>query len=317
MKRRENRGLDFIGDIHGYGSVLKELLNRLGYKNNNDLYEHPSEGRRVVFLGDYIDRGPEVGLTLEIVRSMVESGNALAIMGNHEYNAVCFHTPDGNGDYLRSRTADEGKNVKQHQSTLDQFADDPEQWNEWVKWFRTLPFYIDAGDWRAVHAAWDYNSIGKLDGVSLEDDGFLHRSADHSTWEFAAVETVLKGVEIELPNGIMFEDHNGHMRREIRVGWWKESGGKNYREIIFPASDRIPEAAVSINSDRMWESYKNDNLPVFFGHYWIPPGTVPGPVANNAACLDYSVASPGGKLTAYRWDGESKLSAENFIQVQV
>ena len=39
MKRRENRGLDFIGDIHGYGSVLKELLNRLGYINNNDLYD--------------------------------------------------------------------------------------------------------------------------------------------------------------------------------------------------------------------------------------------------------------------------------------
>ena len=51
----------------------------------------------MVFLGDYVDRGPEVALTLETVRSMIDADNALAIMGNHEFNAVCFHTPDGKG----------------------------------------------------------------------------------------------------------------------------------------------------------------------------------------------------------------------------
>lgn len=308
--------LDFIGDIHGYGSVLENLLSELGYKNVGETHEHP-EGRRVVFLGDYIDRGPEVEKTLQTVRAMVESGNAYAIMGNHEYNAVCFYTPDGKGDYLRSHTEDSGKNVRQHQSTLDQFADDPEQWSEWVEWFRTLPFYIDAGAWRAVHAAWDFGSIGRLEGESLNDDTFLHRSADSSLWEFSAVENVLKGLEVELPDDITFKDHNGNTRQNMRVRWWEDPVGKNYRGIIFPPSVQVPDTAVSIDTGGVWQSYDNNEPPVFFGHYWIPPETKAEPVADNAACLDYSVASPSGKLTAYRWDGEQDLLPDNFVQVPV
>ena len=149
----------------------------------------------MVFLGDYVDRGPEVALTLETVRSMIDADNALAIMGNHEFNAVCFHTPDGKGDYLRSHHEGNGKNVRQHQSTLDQFSDN--EWNEWIDWFRSLPFYIDSGDWRAVHASWDFDSIEKLRGQSLQDEDFLYQSSIPTSWQFSAVENVLKGLEVK------------------------------------------------------------------------------------------------------------------------
>ena len=55
--------------------------------------------------------------------------------------------------------------------------------------------------------------------------------------------------------------------------------------------------------------YPRDAVPVFVGHYWLT-GT-PTPLAANVACTDYSVAK-GGKLVAYRWDGESELSADKF-----
>ncbi len=72
----------FIGDVHGQADRLEALLRQLGYARAGSGWRHPAG--RVVFLGDFIDRGPQQRRVIEIVRSMVESGNALAVMGNHE-----------------------------------------------------------------------------------------------------------------------------------------------------------------------------------------------------------------------------------------
>ena len=91
--------IDLIGDIHGHAGKLKELLLKLGYKLSNGAYSHPN--KKVLFVGDYIDRGPKIRETLNIVKSMVESENAIALMGNHEYNALCFHFQETEGGHLR------------------------------------------------------------------------------------------------------------------------------------------------------------------------------------------------------------------------
>ncbi|MGI2029712.1 hypothetical protein [Endozoicomonas acroporae] len=56
-----------------------------------------------------------------------------------------------------------------------------------------------------------------------------------------------------------------------------------------------------------------DTEPLFVGHYWMDGN--PGALSENVACVDYSVARPGGKLVAYRWRGEQKLEQNNFIWV--
>jgi hypothetical protein len=56
-----------------------------------------------------------------------------------------------------------------------------------------------------------------------------------------------------------------------------------------------------------------DAKPVFVGHYWLSAPR-PALLAENVACLDYSVAK-GGLLCAYRWDGEQKLANEHFVWV--
>jgi predicted MPP superfamily phosphohydrolase len=81
---------DLIGDIHGYARELKALLTKMDYQITNGIWQHPE--RKVIFLGDFVDRGPEQIETVHIARTMVESGNALAVMGNHEYNAVAWAT---------------------------------------------------------------------------------------------------------------------------------------------------------------------------------------------------------------------------------
>ncbi len=82
--RRDDRGpFDIIGDVHGCREELEALLARLGYARTGGVFVH-EEGRRVVFLGDLVDRGPDVPGVLEIAMSMREAGSALCVPGNHE-----------------------------------------------------------------------------------------------------------------------------------------------------------------------------------------------------------------------------------------
>src|SRR5215207_3524967 len=75
---------DIIGDVHGCGDELEELLATLGYVRDADaVWRHPG-GRKVVFLGDLVDRGPGVPGVLRTAMAMVEAGSALAVPGNHD-----------------------------------------------------------------------------------------------------------------------------------------------------------------------------------------------------------------------------------------
>ncbi len=71
---------DIIGDVHGCDEELRLLLNRLGYRDDGS---HP-EARRVIFLGDLVDRGPGVAEVLRIAMRMVAEHGALCVIGNHE-----------------------------------------------------------------------------------------------------------------------------------------------------------------------------------------------------------------------------------------
>ena len=82
--RRDDSGpFDIIGDVHGCHAELLSLLDRLGYDTAADPIAHP-EGRRAVFLGDLVDRGPAVAEVLDVAMSMVAAGSALCVAGNHE-----------------------------------------------------------------------------------------------------------------------------------------------------------------------------------------------------------------------------------------
>ncbi|AWH94309.1 polynucleotide kinase-phosphatase [Dietzia psychralcaliphila] len=88
--RRDDHGpFDVIGDVHGCRAELEELLGTLGYTLERDQARravdarHP-ESRRVVFVGDLVDRGPDSPGVLRLAMGMVETGNALCVSGNHE-----------------------------------------------------------------------------------------------------------------------------------------------------------------------------------------------------------------------------------------
>src|SRR5262249_12932959 len=88
--KNEHGPFDIIGDVHGCFDELRELLTRLGYEISEDGNQRAAysvrapEGRKAIFLGDLVDRGPKIPEALKLVMSMVESGAALCVPGNHD-----------------------------------------------------------------------------------------------------------------------------------------------------------------------------------------------------------------------------------------
>ncbi len=83
-RRLETGPFDIIGDIHGCYDELVALLTKLGYFVTDNGVVEPPPGRKAVFLGDLVDRGPAVPAVLKLVMGMVSAGTAYCVAGNHE-----------------------------------------------------------------------------------------------------------------------------------------------------------------------------------------------------------------------------------------
>ncbi|MEZ6139458.1 MAG: metallophosphoesterase [Zavarzinella sp.] len=302
---------DIIGDLHGHGDELERLLHLLGYSQVRGVYQHPE--RKVIFLGDWIDRGPKIKKVLEIVRPMVLENRALAILGNHEWNALAFHTehPHQAGEFLRPHHE---KNVRQHSGTLEQLS--PTELNLYLDWFRTVPLWLDLPELRAIHACWDNDERSKIEALWSPQRVIHHellvRGSDQQDPIFAAIEVLLKGKEVRLPGEYHIIDKDGIRRKRTRTRWYLSPHGLTYQQYLWDRADcteLLPAELVTIA-----QPYPEDAPPVFVGHYWQFAPT-PSVLAPNVACLDYSVAK-GGFACSYRWGGEKVLLNDNFVILQ-
>lgn len=136
--------LDIVGDIHGEIDALHSLLAHLGYDAQG---RHP-DGRTLVFVGDFCDRGPDSPAVLARVAHLVASGRAVAVIGNHEINLLRNDAKDGAGWYFDARLAsDHDKYAPFARPTASQRA-------AIVAFLGTLPVALERPDLRIVHAAW-------------------------------------------------------------------------------------------------------------------------------------------------------------------
>lgn len=303
------KGYDIIGDIHGHADELESLLTKLGYEKDDDgIYCDPTGLRTLVFVGDLVDRGPKIREVLQIVKPLVDKKRALCIMGNHEFNAVNFMAKKVTGDFHRSHTI---TNIIQQFNTLKAFHNREDEHREYLEWFKTLPVYLDLPDFRAIHACWD-DTIKRLipNGTMSENEWYHARQVGSQFYNI--LYKVLKGEEMDLPEGYFFHDKDGTKRTRCRTKWWKNSHN-------LPINDYI-EANVTLGlSDNVLvekgsHEYPFYEKPVFFGHYWLKGE--PELQAKNVCCLDYSVAK-GGALVAYRLNcGEKELFKDRFVRVE-
>jgi hypothetical protein len=321
--------LDIVGDIHGEVGALLDLLAVLGYTANG---EHPA-GRRLVFVGDLCDRGPDSVAVMELVGELVDRQLAQCVLGNHELNLLRASRKEGNGWYFDDdHDRQEGKFTTSRQASPAS--------RSWIDAFiANLPVALHNPNLRVVHACWH--------------DDAVHRIASSGEWDAAAL---YDAFERESANALQRDGILVAAKEEERQ-YHDALRNPNSTVPFLPASARKDEAKQMANPIRIltsgverqtatpffssgkwrmvervawWNEYR-DETPVVIGHYWRWPVQVDrqafgkaGPDLfvgttveqglgphSNVHCIDYSVGRRfqerlrGGvfqtRLAALRW----------------
>jgi hypothetical protein len=300
------RRIDIIPDIHGDLDRLKDTLRALGYVETSGWA--PPDDRMAVFLGDLIDRGLQNLACLKIVSDMIDAGHARAIMGNHELNALLYHTPDGQGGYLRAHG---DKENLQHRTFLDEAPVGSFEARLALDFMLKMPMFLEGHGIRLVHAFW-----GDARTVLIREtapDAILSPSrfvevAEENTEFGRAVKDITGGPQVDISeygSACHFHDGSGFRRTKMRYRWWRADGlswediGISLHEPYHLPDGNVPETLAR-------NTYPGDAPLVVFGHYQRDGD--PRDQSGNAICLDFP-ASP----CAYRFNGEREFREENLL----
>jgi hypothetical protein len=133
--------IDIVGDVHGEIEALESLLGRLDYRADGS---HPQR-RRLVFLGDLVDRGPDSVAVVRWVKDLVQRGCAQCVLGNHDLNILLERHKDDNAWFFGQPTREErGPQVPATESFR----------REALAFFEALPVALERIGLRVVHACW-------------------------------------------------------------------------------------------------------------------------------------------------------------------
>ena len=180
-----------------------------------------------------------------------------------------------------------------------------------------MPFYLDFGDLRVVHACWSDEAIKVVDSLYVEGKikkkvfRKIHRKTDalisKSVW------LLTKGVNLKMPGDLKIVNNKGVSPRTIRMRWWEEPEGKTFGHLSFESKFKLPDYTVPCELLPKAYPYPDKAPPVFIGHYCRGRG--PHLIKHNVCCVDSCVT--GTKtLMAYRWNGEKELSTSNLVSVR-
>ena len=284
--------LDIVGDVHGEIDPLLSLMHHLGYDEHGS---HP-DNRKLVFVGDLTDRGPDSLAVVNLVQALTERQLAQCVLGNHELNILLDQRKYDNGWFYGEEFSDNGYIVPQalaNSASRDRV----------LKFFQSLPIALEREDLRVIHACWNSAMIQSLeetkDAISLinQHADLITKRTEHSGFDQVdislehqnqnPVRRLTSGPEERIPAPFFA---SGKTRHEQRIQWWND-----YNETF-----------------------------CVFGHYSIPDGK---PRGNHASfCIDYGVGKRWTerrkgtttgfalKLAALRWpeklvvfdEGESK-----------
>ena len=260
--------IDIIGDIHGEYQAFRDLLGFLGYDERGN---HP-QGRRLVFVGDLVDRGPNSPQVVEDVMRMVQDGIAQCVLGNHELNILMGHAKDGNGwlcDAYEQVGIEKGW-VYQWEKRAT-----PEQHQKFFEFFAQLPLGLERkGDFplRVVHALWDtkiFQNISIQTDIGtdcLKKDELLKQSITQEEKDLIKQfkETYNLHDQKTPPPfcSTMAEvDSRIQMSNPIKVATSGSEGPIAGNPEYLSGKYRMVERL------RWWDSYE-EGIPVVFGHYW-------------------------------------------------
>lgn len=309
---------DIIGDVHGRHNALTGLLDLLGYVEHDGQRHHP-DGRRALFIGDLIDKGSPEGIAkvVRLVHRMAMAGSAVVIMGNHEFNAIGMHTrkpgrrDEADDAWVRPRTKMQGP----EKQTLLGLG---EEYPYYLDWFRSLPWWLDLPGLRAVHACWSPSALAVISesrkafgcAAGPLNDAFVGEAFTEKSELWAAVECVLKGVEVQLPDGVTIPDYQQQPRSALRIQWFRQpDGGERLNNWALPQRDDLGDLLVGDTGGQALP-YPESAPPCFFGHYQVPFEQC-RPIGNTL-CVDLKDMA---QLAGYRHD-DGPLNEDRLIIVE-
>lgn len=321
--------MDVVGDVHGEWEALAALLDQLGYDESG---RHPS-GRKLVFVGDLCDRGPDSPRVIHFVRNLILQDLGWCLLGNHELNILRGEPKQGNGWFFET----------DHDRAKGEYTDSrratPEERKTFAAFFDALPLTLEREDLRLVHACWhtpardrlwDWAS-GAAEAYSAEEQRVSAELVAHPDYspgerERAVYKTLASDREQApppLPHYARQEERyqNGNAVRVLTSGMERTTDTPFFSTGKWRLHQRV----------RWWNEY-TDDVPVIFGHYWrtadgvnTPDHKVGGNVFEgtvqhewlgpnrNTYCVDFSVGFRSyeraagktrdfaGRLVAIRW----------------
>lgn len=298
--------LDIIGDVHGQYEALQNLLHYLGYAPDG---KHP-QGRKLVFVGDLVDRGPDAPAVLQWYQQAHQQGHAYMVLGNHEMNLLTNEPKDGSGWFFNSRAEKDAQNyapwnrLPEHQKPA------------LIQFLKTQPLVLHRADLRIVHAAWLPEIVAQLQERNHEDILAVHQEWEeqlccclkHAPWfDDYLEEQRLYAHDLENIN------HQPNMLSATALHDVYKSKAHPIRALTCGIETVAPTPFFASGRWRFsvrhpwWDDYQ-DCIPVIIGHYWRqwqpvrkPPKhrentfTVPAHhwhgARKNVFCCDFSVGA--------------------------
>lgn len=296
--------LDIIGDVHGEIDALKVLVKNLGYDENGN---HP-DNRKLIFVGDLVDRGPDSPGVIWFVKNLMDHGNAQMVLGNHEINVLQHKAKDGAGWYFEQQVH---KDKAYHPFKIS----DEEERQKIYEFLSKQPIALENDELRIVHAAWLGDKIKEIESISLGEAGQSYVQLEKKINDEIKISGLLENYHLEQDEWIEeIEDPYAElpfleytcnyslahqMRNPLRV---LTSGVEKKAEKIFFASGKWR----FVQRHNWWDDY-TDSIPVVVGHFWrkvkpieeisdenvfagISPYAWHG-LNKNVFCVDYSVGA--------------------------
>ncbi|STZ76606.1 metallophosphoesterase [Bergeriella denitrificans] len=258
--------LDIVGDVHGEFAAFQALLRHLGYRADGS---HP-EGRRLVFVGDLCDRGPDSPAMLAWAERAVKAGYAFVALGNHELNLLVDDAKDGSGWFFTQRAEKDAANYAPWQQ-----ADAAEK-AAITAWLAEQPLIWEREDIRIVHAAWLPEQLARLDAAAGEGLVAQYRRFDRELTEqlqsapwyadyryeqqhYADLAEQPGQAPPPMPATAQYDlaRSRAHPIRALTSGVERLSAEPFFAGGRWRGTERCP----------WWTDYRED-IPVVIGHYW-------------------------------------------------
>ncbi len=208
-------------------------------------------------------------------------------------------------------------NRTQIQSTLTAFSGFENEWRDHLKWLRKLPFYLDLGEIRIIHAYWNDDDIRFLNSFIPKGKlkkSFLRTIHEKQPSSALIIYKILKGLEFRCPPDLILKCSKGMSRKVFRMNWWESPQNKTFRGLSFGNKFVLPDYTVPIQIAPSFEPYGPEKPPVFVGHYCLGEGA--SIFQGNICCVDSCVVG-SEQLTAYSWNGEKLLTNANIVGVSL